>query len=768
LCPTPMPPVIVPRVDLAKNDAIVHIHDIYQGPGLAGVPKGTVKSLRLVEYVFSRRKMGGLYGTLGADGPWDIRRILGTVPVREDGSARFKIPANTPIMFQPLDDQQQALQIMRTWITAMPGETLSCVGCHEDLSAAPLTRASHASRERPDEIKPWYGPTRGFGFEREVQPVLDKYCVGCHNDTHARDLRGGRLLTDWKTQMAGHWRPGGKFTESYWQLQRYVRRPGIESDRPMLTPMEFHFSTTELGQRLRSGHHGVKLDTESWDRLVTWVDLNAPFFGRWSDVPGIDTNHLFAMNQRLIDCRKKFAPQGPIVDPELIPETPRYDSTPVTPPPLTTHHSPLTNWSFSTDEAVRRQQQTAPPGTGAKLIIAAATPEHQPVQVKAKHLRIWAGPSRWLQIAEAEVFSGNQNIARGQPARQSSIYGGADAKRAVDGNPDGRWSAGSIMHTMNGASEWWEVDLPDDAVIERIALWPRTGLQERLASAKVQLMDAQRKIIWEQTTPSKIADKVVFNVSEPLKDSGIAMRWIPPGEFNGTKIEKGLWMSRCEITNEQFKRFNPAHNSGTEERHGYQFGVTGYDLDQPQQPVVRVSWTDAMAYCQWLSQKIGKKVTLPTDSQWEWACRAGTATPFWFGDLDTDFSKRANLADPMLAHFSGNPYVQDWKAAAHKAPNRYDNWIPQDPRFNDDGFVTEPVGKYLPNPWGLCDMHGNAAEWTASAAGDERIVRGGSWRDRPSRATSSFRLSYRPHQKVHNVGFRIICEEPSVVNVATK
>jgi len=769
LRPTPVPPVIAPRVDLAKNDAIVHVHDIYQGPGLAGVPKGTVKSLRLVEYVFSRRKMGGLYGTIGADGPWDIRRILGTVPVREDGSARFKMPANTPIMFQPLDEKNQALQVMRTWITAMPGETISCVGCHEDQSAAPLTRASLASHERPDEIKPWYGPVRGFGFVREIQPVLDKYCVGCHNEKHQLDLRGNRPLTGWKTQMAGRWAGGGKFTQSYWELQRYVRRPGIESDRPMLTPMDFHFSTTELGQRLRKDHHGVKLDAESWDRLVTWCDLNAPFFGRWSDIPGINTTNLVAMNQRVIDLRKKCAPQGPIADPEVMPDTPKYDTTPVTFGHSERSEEPQKDWCFTPEQALQRQRQTAPPNTNAKLAIAATPPEHPPTQVKAKHLRVCAGPSRWLQIAEAEVFSGNQNIARGQPARQSSTYGNADAKRAVDGNVSGKWGDGSIMHTMNGASEWWEVDLPDDAVVERIALWPRTGLQERLASAKVQLMDAQRKVVWEQATPSKIADKVVFNVSEPLRDSGIAMTWIPAGTFNGTKIEKGFWMSRCEITNEQFKRFNPAHDSRTEERHGYQFGVTGYDLDQPDQPVVRVSWDEAMAYCRWLSQKIGKRVTLPTEAQWEWACRAGTATPFWFGDLNTDFSKFANLGDAMLANYSGNPYVQDWKAAAHKNPNKYDNWIPQDARFNDGGFVSEPVGKYAPNPWGLCDMHGNVAEWTSSdAVAGEKIVRGGSWYDRPARCTSNFRLSYRSYQKVYNVGFRVICEGPSTINIATK
>ena len=234
-----------------------------------------------------------------------------------------------------------------------------------------------------------------------------------------------------------------------------------------------------------------------------------------------------------------------------------------------------------------------------------------------------------------------------------------------------------------------------------------------------------------------------------------------------------FWMGRFEVTNRQFRQFNPEHESRTEDRHGYQFGVTGYDEDQPDQPAVRVSWTEAAGFCQWLAKKTGRKVTLPTEAQWEWACRAGASTPFWYGDLNTDFAACANLGDAMLAQFVGNPYVQDRVLAAVKNPLPYDNWIPQDARFNDGGFVTEPVGKYQPNPWGLHDMHGNAAEWTRSAyapylyreddgrnsrAGD-KVARGGSWYDRPKCATASFRLPYAPYQRVYNVGFRVIVEE---------
>jgi formylglycine-generating enzyme required for sulfatase activity len=793
---TERPPVIPSRVDLTKGEATVHIHDLYEGPGLAGVPRGTVKALRIVGYEFSRRGNGGLYGTIGSDGPWDMRRVIGTVPVQTDGSVKFQMPANTPLMFQPLDEKGQALQLMRTWITAMPGETMSCAGCHEDPGVAPMRRASKASLAAPDRITPWHGPERGFSFVREVQPVLDKYCVGCHGSTELTagdgtrtnrpSFKGGVPLTGWSTQMAGNWRSGGKFTVAYWELQRYVRRPGIESDRGIFTPLEFHFSTTELGQLLRKGHHGVQLDTESFNRLVTWADENAPFHGRWTDVPGINTTNMCSMNQRLLELRRKYAPMGPHDDPEIMPETPMFDTTPVKPEENlkpATRNLQLSGWPLSTDEAVRLQKQTVPAG-GAPLRLVSLVKQEgtPPPPVKAKYVRVWAGPAKWLQIAEAEVMSGGHNVALGRPAKQSSTYaGGWEAKNAVDGK-----RAGQATHTRNGDHEWWEVELADECVIDQLEFWPRPGVcTVRLAEAKVELLDAKHNVVWERVTPKTIGDKVTLAVGTPANNADLAVVWIPAGEFlmgsagghaderplHRQKVAKGFWMTRCEITNEQFKQFDPQHESGAEDRHGYQFGITGYPLDEPNRPVVRVSQEEARAYCHWLSQKLGKRVMLPTEAQWEWACRAGSATPFWYGDLDTDFSKSANLGDAMLANFSGNPFVQDWKAAAHKNPNKFDNWIPQDARFNDGGFVSEPAGKYAPNSWGLCDMHGNVAEWTLSAyrpypfrdaAGaptEEKVVRGGSWYDRPFHCTSSFRLPFQPWQKIHNVGFRVIIED---------
>ena len=129
------------------------------------------------------------------------------------------------------------------------------------------------------------------------------------------------------------------------------------------------------------------------------------------------------------------------------------------------------------------------------------------------------------------------------------------------------------------------------------------------------------------------------------------------------------------------------------------------------------------------------------------------------------------MADAKLSEFASNPYTVDRPLAN---PTKYDDWIPKDSRFHDGALLAVEPGRYQPNAWGLCDLHGNVAEWTrttyraypsrpdegrdAGVPEGNKVVRGGSWRDEPKRATSSFRLSYQPWQRVYNVGFRVISE----------
>jgi len=285
---------------------------------------------------------------------------------------------------------------------------------------------------------------------------------------------------------------------------------------------------------------------------------------------------------------------------------------------------------------------------------------------------------------------------------------------------------------------------------------------------------------------------------EPTKrtiklDNGVVLELvlIPAGEFlmgndragreerpvTRVRIATPFWMGRTEISNEQFDQFDSAHDSHVESKTAYQFGIHGIPVNEPQQPVVRVSWERAMAFCQWLSRRAGQRFTLPTEAQWEYACRAGTDTPFSFGGTNADFSKHANLADAKLTEFASDPYTI---CVPLNNPTKYEDYIPKDTRWNDGGLVSVRVGSYAPNAWGLHDLHGNVWEWTRTsnrpypyreddgrndfARTERKVVRGGSWRDRPARATSAYRLAYAPWQGVFNVGFRVVCETTADVS----
>jgi len=235
--------------------------------------------------------------------------------------------------------------------------------------------------------------------------------------------------------------------------------------------------------------------------------------------------------------------------------------------------------------------------------------------------------------------------------------------------------------------------------------------------------------------------------------------WADEAPQTRIRIDRPFWMGRFEITNDQFAIFDPTHDSGFISVFNKDQSNRGEIANRPRQPVIRISWQQAMEFCRWLSAKTGRKFILPTEAQWEYACRAGAATPLFFGPTSADFGRFANLADERVNNLCrGN------------SPR----WIPSIRIFNDGAIVTENVGKYQANAWGLFDMHGNVGEWTLSTyrpypynAADGRdsggpdgrkVVRGGSFYDRPERARSAFRLSYPPWERVFNVGFRVVSE----------
>ena len=615
---TAVPPVIPDRVNLKSDCAEVHISDIYSGEGMLGVPRGTVKTLRIFGPHYAYNGMGG-HINIGIDGPWDGRRIWGTVPVDSDGSASFKAPANTPLAVQPLDADGKAVAVMRSWFTAMPGELVSCTGCHESQNRAPLTMTRHAVLRKPSAIEPWYGPPRGLSFKREVQPVLDRYCIGCHQGGQSSppDLR-----------VAGESR-FRNFTPSYVALHPFVRRPGPESDYHLQNPMEWHAGTSELVEMLEKGHHNVKLDREAWDRLITWIDLNVPDHGTWHEHANVTP-----IMQRRLEMRTLFANRPE--DPETILPT-----------------------LFEGSEL-----------SGAHVPFVAPAP---------------------------------------QPKR--------DAKPPV----------------VSG----WPFDAAEAARRQKAAKLPPVLKLELATGAPIELV----------LVPS--GDFVMGSSNGPDDE-------YPP---SSVKIDHPFYLSRMEVTNAQFAVFDAKHDSGFISMPNKDQNERGYPVNGPQQPVARVTWHEARDFCRWVSSHTGRRADLPTEAQWEWAARAGTATATYYGDVKADFGRFANLADASLGQM-----------ARGDSPR----WQPRIDSVNDGAMVSTNVGRYKPNAWGLCDMIGNAAEWTRTAyrpypyrSGDGRddpqsagtkAVRGGSWYDRPYRATASYRKHYQPWQRVFDIGFRIVVE----------
>jgi formylglycine-generating enzyme required for sulfatase activity len=229
-----------------------------------------------------------------------------------------------------------------------------------------------------------------------------------------------------------------------------------------------------------------------------------------------------------------------------------------------------------------------------------------------------------------------------------------------------------------------------------------------------------------------------FEMGSPSSESG---RDADEGPVHTVELD-GFWIGKFEVTNAQYRRFKSDHNSGS-------FG--GYGVNEDSQPVVKVSWNDAKAFCEWLSGRTGKTFRLPTEAEWEYACRAGTRTARFPGNSDASLEAYANVFNPSIKREND----LDWDSFT----------------WEDRHKVASPTGSFKPNPWGLYDIIGNAKEWcedwygpylSASAKnpkgaslGEYRVLRGGSWVHSPGDCRSANRDWSDPKDIINPYGFRL-------------
>ncbi len=300
--------------------ATVMLQDVYQGL-LPHVKRGEVKQICVVQEIekgtftplmhevptgkgyAANSAFGFQFPLVSCGATYSPKKVWGFADVAADGSACFKVPSEVPIYFLALDAEGRAVQRMRTFTHMMPGEIQGCVGCHadrNDLTPRPV-RGSLRSNTEPQELeKPEWG-VKGFSYSQVVQPVLDKYCVECHNayeqpgdvdlsgdktdffnvsyDILARKGTLGELSPEVHGVAVDSGDEGSSpYTSWIWTIN------GTERNIHQVRPREWGSPASLLADMILAGHpdedgkRRVAMDEASRRKVFLWIDLNVPYY----------------------------------------------------------------------------------------------------------------------------------------------------------------------------------------------------------------------------------------------------------------------------------------------------------------------------------------------------------------------------------------------------------------------------------------------------------------------------------------------------------
>lgn len=270
--------VVIPdNRDFSGKPGTFYVQNVYEGTHMAGVRPGEVKYLRVVESPEKRTWTNGGWNGQGEQAPgmnwhsFENKVILGEVPVHEDGSAYFEVLAGKYVYFQLLDKDKKMIQSMRSGTMVHSGEVNGCVGCHEDRLSVPVSAVSRlqALQHKPGKLTGWMGrEAHKFSFTAEVQPILDKHCLKCH-DFDASDRE--------KLVLASDRNPF--FNAAYIDL--YVKKKvkligGGPAD--IQQPYTWGSHASVLTRVIDSTHHKIKLTTAEKQILYAWMDLNGVYY----------------------------------------------------------------------------------------------------------------------------------------------------------------------------------------------------------------------------------------------------------------------------------------------------------------------------------------------------------------------------------------------------------------------------------------------------------------------------------------------------------
>lgn len=275
----PREKVIPSRVHLAEAKGRMILANVYDGRNMADVQPGEIKKLLVLETLPMPIHYTGGMEPISYGGTFTLERLLGTVPVEADGSAYFEVPAMRSVFFVALDENDLSVKRMQSFCTVQPGETLSCVGCHEHRTQTPQYSAQNlaALRHAPSRIEPISDAPDVFDFPRDVQPVLDALCGDCHSyeKTARGGPRAGRLL------LTGD--RGPLYSHGYYMLTiAQLFADGRNEPKSNYDPRTLGSSASRLLKLLDGSHYDVKATPQQKKMLRLWIESGAAYPGTYA------------------------------------------------------------------------------------------------------------------------------------------------------------------------------------------------------------------------------------------------------------------------------------------------------------------------------------------------------------------------------------------------------------------------------------------------------------------------------------------------------
>ena len=277
----PREPVVISRVNPAAPTGRLVLANVYEGRDMTGVARGDIKKLLVLESLPMPIHYTGGMDPISYGGTFTLERVLGTVPVEDDGSAYLELPALRSLFFVALDKDDLSVKRMQSFLTVQPGEVTSCVGCHEQRTRTPGSQtalvAAKAVRREPSKIEPIKDVPEVFDFPRDIQPILDQLCVNCHGyeKTAAGGPRDGRLV------LTGD--RGPMFSQSYYMLTiARLFSDGRNQARSSYAPRTIGSSASKILRMLDGAHYEVKATEHQKQMLRLWIESGAAYPGTYA------------------------------------------------------------------------------------------------------------------------------------------------------------------------------------------------------------------------------------------------------------------------------------------------------------------------------------------------------------------------------------------------------------------------------------------------------------------------------------------------------